>query len=322
MPPMEGYRFEHARVAQRDFSSWWQRMVIRKGSDYGIPVGAPVVFSGGVVGRIAEVHAYTSVVELISDPGLRIAAVVDGDTRPISFQGGDNPVFGAPKGVDRVRALDVYASAAAEAPRHLGARRSFPPGLTIGRIVHVEPSSDGLFKTGEVQLDPRLSELTEVTVLVARRPADRPPPTMRRAAVLFLTLYLLHAWSRRRTRPGLRARLALRRRPLRRLSRRWCCRSRQGFAAVLLAGCCATPTRRWVRDPRGCCSPRPTPWSSTCASACQRDETAVRVAVALLANLGLFLALSCFRIGRAAGTRRRPGRLLSPTWSPRSCSSR
>ena len=30
MPPIEGYRYEHARVAQRDFSSWWQRMVIRR----------------------------------------------------------------------------------------------------------------------------------------------------------------------------------------------------------------------------------------------------------------------------------------------------
>ena len=167
MPAMEGYRFEHARVAQRDFSSWWQRMVIRKGSDYGIPVGAPVVYSGGIVGRIAEVHAYTSIVQLTSDPGFRIAAVVDGDTRPISFQGGDNPVFGAPKGMIEFVPLDVYASASV--PKRLatsGLGGVYPPGLTIGTIIHVEPSADGLFKTGEVQLDPRLSELTEVTVLV------------------------------------------------------------------------------------------------------------------------------------------------------------
>ena len=32
--------------------------------------------------------------------------------------------------------------------------------------VVAEPSTDGLFKTGEVELDARLSELTEVTVLV------------------------------------------------------------------------------------------------------------------------------------------------------------
>jgi rod shape-determining protein MreC len=164
---MENFKFEHAQVAQRDFSGWWQRMVIRKGSDYGIPVGAPVVYSGGVVGRVSEVHAYTSVVQLTSDPGLRIAAVVDGDTRPISYQGGENQVFGAAKGVVEFLPLDVYASGSA--PKLLatsGLGGVYPPGLTIGRIIHVESSQDGLFKTGEVELDPRLSELTEVTVLV------------------------------------------------------------------------------------------------------------------------------------------------------------
>ena len=54
----------------------------------------------------------------------------------------------------------------AEAPGYSGLGGVYPPGLTIGTIIHVEPSADGLFKTGEVQLDPRLSELTEVTVLV------------------------------------------------------------------------------------------------------------------------------------------------------------
>jgi rod shape-determining protein MreC len=42
----------------------------------------------------------------------------------------------------------------------------FPPGLSLGVVNKVEPSTDGLFKSGEVQLDPRLSTLVEVTVLV------------------------------------------------------------------------------------------------------------------------------------------------------------
>jgi rod shape-determining protein MreC len=173
MPPQDKYRFEHARVVQRDFSSWWQRMVIRKGSDYGITVGSPVVYIGGVVGRVAEVHASASVVQLLSDPGLRIAAVVDGDTRPISYQGAENPTFGAPRGVVEFVPLDVAAGAAA--PRRLatsGLGGVYPAGLTVGMVVRVEASADGLFKTGEVSLDPRLSELTEVTVL---EPAEAGP---------------------------------------------------------------------------------------------------------------------------------------------------
>jgi len=167
MPSRPDYRFEHARVVSRDFSSWWQRLIIRKGSNYGIPVGAPVVFSGGVVGRVAEVHAYTAVVNLISSPGVRLAAVVEGDERPMSFQGGENPTFGPARGVIEFVPLDISAST--KEPKRLvtsGLGGVFPAGLQLGQVVKVEASTDGLFKTGEVLLDPRLSELTEVTVLV------------------------------------------------------------------------------------------------------------------------------------------------------------
>ena len=171
MTPSDRYRFEHARVALRDFSGWWQRMIIRKGADYGIPVGAPVVYSGGLVGRVTEVHATTSVVELVSNPGLRIAAVVDGDTRPISYQGAENPTFGVARGVVEFVPLDVYASPTSmKRLTTSGLGGIYPPGLTIGQITHVESSADGLFKTGEVALDGRLAELTEVTVLVPANP--------------------------------------------------------------------------------------------------------------------------------------------------------
>ncbi len=171
LPAYAEYHSEHARVVRRDFSGWWQRIVIRKGRNYGIPVGAPVIFSGGVVGHVTEVYAYTSVVELISNPGVRLAGVVEGETQPISYQGGINPTFGNPRGVIEFVPLNVFANASA--PKRLvtsGLGGVYPPGLTIGTVVKVEPSTDGLFKTGEVELDPRLSSLTEVTVLVPLNP--------------------------------------------------------------------------------------------------------------------------------------------------------
>jgi rod shape-determining protein MreC len=171
LPPVPGFRYEAARVARRDFSGWWQRMTIRKGADYGIPVGAPVVFAGGLVGRVAEVHAYASEVELIGSPELRLAALIEGDTRPVSYQGGDNPLFGPAQGEIDFVPLDIAATPAA--PRRLvtsGLGGVFPPGLAIGLVTQVSPSPDGLFKTGEVRLDPRLSEITEVSVLVPTVP--------------------------------------------------------------------------------------------------------------------------------------------------------
>jgi rod shape-determining protein MreC len=171
IPSYTDYRSEPARVVRRDFSGWWQRLVIRKGRNFGIPVGAPVVFTGGVVGRIAEVYAYTSVVELISSPNVRLAAFIEGDNRPISYEGGINPTFGPAKGMVEFVPLDIYASATM--PKRLvtsGLGGVYPAGLTLGTITKVEASTDGLFKSGEVQLDPNLAHLTEVTVLVPLNP--------------------------------------------------------------------------------------------------------------------------------------------------------
>lgn len=173
IPSMPDFRFEPARVARRDFSGWWSRLTIRKGANYGITVGAPVVFAGGVVGRVVEVHRYTSVVDLLTSQTFRVAATVAGDTRPISYQGGLNNSFSAPRGTVDFVPLDIYAPASA--PKHLvtsGLGGIFPPGLTIGDITSLEPSADGLFKSGEVQLDPRLGTLTEVTVLVPLNPEE------------------------------------------------------------------------------------------------------------------------------------------------------
>ena len=120
---------------------------------------------------MSEVHAYTADVELISSPGVRLAGVIEGETQPISFQGGINATFDPPKGVIEFVPLNVFASAAM--PKKLvtsGLGGVFPPGLSLGTVTKVEPSADGLFKSGEVQLDPRLSSLTEVTVLVPLNP--------------------------------------------------------------------------------------------------------------------------------------------------------
>ncbi len=171
LPSNPDYRTEIARVVRRDFTTWSQRLVIRKGRNAGIAIGAPVIFTGGVVGRVAEVHAYTAVVDLVSSPTLRIAAMVAGDSRPFSFQGGPNPPFAQARGAVEFVPLDVYASP--EAPKRIvtaGLGGVFPAGIVIGHVQNLELDTNGLFKSGTVLLDPRLNELHEVAVLVPLNP--------------------------------------------------------------------------------------------------------------------------------------------------------
>jgi rod shape-determining protein MreC len=172
LPSYGEFRSEPARVVRRDFNAWWQRIIIRKGRNHGILVGSPVIYSGGLAGRVVEVHATTAIVELISSPDLRLAAVFDGDDRPVSFQGGVNPPLRPAQALLEFVPLDLFATATS--PRALvtsGLGGVFPPGLAVGQVVQLDASTDGLFKTGRVQLDDRLGRLTEVAVLVPLDPS-------------------------------------------------------------------------------------------------------------------------------------------------------
>lgn len=167
LPAPENYRAEPARVVRRDFSGWWQQLVVRKGRQHGILKGSPVIFTGGVVGRIEEVGLYTSVVQLISDPRVRIAASIEGDNRPVSYQGGNNPTMGPARGAVDFVPIGLYVSPS-ETKRVVtsGLGGMYPPGLTIGQLVKLDASADGLFQTGDVRLDERLASVSEVTILV------------------------------------------------------------------------------------------------------------------------------------------------------------
>lgn len=172
LPSYAEFRYEPARVVRRDFSAWWQRLIIRKGKNHGLLVGSPVIYVGGLAGRVVEVHATTAVVELLGSPGLRLAAVFDGDDRPVGFQGGINPPLQPAEATLEFVPLDVFATSSA--PRRLvtsGLGGVYPPGLAVGEVYQLEPSTDGLFKTGRARLDPRLGRLTEVTVLVPLDPS-------------------------------------------------------------------------------------------------------------------------------------------------------
>ncbi len=167
LPSRREYRYEVARVIRRDLSAWWQHLILRKGRDYGIPEGAAVVFAGGVVGRVVEVNAFTSRVELISSPNFRMAAQFEGDPRPVVYEGLPQSGFGDPVGRVSDAAQDLVATTQEPlqlVSTHLGG--TFPAGLAIGRVSWLEPGSSGIFQTGEVILDRDLLSLHEVAVLI------------------------------------------------------------------------------------------------------------------------------------------------------------
>lgn len=168
LPSRPEYNYEIARVVSRDFNSWWQHLEIRKGSIHGIPLGAPVVFSGGVVGRVREVHKYTSTVELLSNSHLRMAVIIEGDNRPMSFRGSGFKIFRSPTGLAEYVPTDIKLTDPDNPLRIItsGMGGVFPAGIHIGYITRLKPGASGMFQDGDIVLDNRLSNLTEVAVLV------------------------------------------------------------------------------------------------------------------------------------------------------------
>jgi rod shape-determining protein MreC len=179
LPSFSDYRSEPARVVRRDTSGWWQQLVIRKGRNHGIVVGAPVIFIGGVVGRVREVNAYTSIVDLISSPHMRLAAAFEGDDRPVSFQGGDNAPFSAPQATVEFVSLDIFASsptrnrwsppvsaACSRAASNWGRRAT---GAVHRRVVQDRPSGPGSAAQPADGSDRAHSARSPVTVSLAHR---------------------------------------------------------------------------------------------------------------------------------------------------------
>ncbi len=65
-----------ATVIGRGADSWWNQVLISKGSNDGIKAGAVVVAPGGLVGRVTHVSPNSSQVLLVSDPNSQIGVVV------------------------------------------------------------------------------------------------------------------------------------------------------------------------------------------------------------------------------------------------------
>lgn len=119
---------------------------VNKGEAHGLKSGLPVINSAGLVGRIDEVTARYSTVQLLTDPGCRVAGRVaasreQGIARFIPGQGLilDNTPIDA-----QIHEGDMVVSS--------GLGGVFPEGLPVGVVTHIERNDQAMF--AKVQLEP------------------------------------------------------------------------------------------------------------------------------------------------------------------------
>lgn len=172
--PPPGFRTVVTRVALRESNAWWSRLTIRGGRTDGIRPGCPVIFGDCVVGRIAAVHVDTSEVELVTSPGFRCSAFLEGDSgkRPVLVSGEPDLPFVSAAG--RVTYIPIDFMPVAGQPTRVvttGLGGLYPAGLRLGTLApEMEETPAGAYRLGTLLPGRDLMHLREVTVLVPTEP--------------------------------------------------------------------------------------------------------------------------------------------------------
>jgi len=151
---------------RRYFSVW-----INKGSREGVKRNMPVVNMHGLVGKVVDVSAHSSVVQLMIDPSFRASAL---DQRSRVF-GIIKPGSGFTLRLDNVPLQEDAMVGDQVISSGLGG--IFPPGIKIGVVISVENSetfskedrSFGIFKMIQVKPSVDFSSLEELFVLEVAR---------------------------------------------------------------------------------------------------------------------------------------------------------
>ena len=158
-----GLQTRTAEVIAEGASSFDQTLDIDQGSGSGVKAGMAVITGlssgsgGGILGRIVEVRAGRSKVELITDPDFQVGVKIGDDRAVARGQGrGKDLVVDSFQTTGRVEEGDyVYTSGITDS--------AFPGDLAVGRVASVSPSSSGLGLTIEVT---PLADLSQVYVKV------------------------------------------------------------------------------------------------------------------------------------------------------------
>ena len=155
-----------AEIVGRDPSSWYQAVIINKGSSEGIRKGLPVVVPEGIAGQVTDVTAHYAKVMLIIDRNSAVDALVQ-RTRARGIIKGE--VSGRCRFQYVMRKAEVTVGDKIVAS---GLDGVFPKGMAIGDVTGVIKRTSEIFQ--EVTVTPHVDfeKLEEVLVVLIPPPPD------------------------------------------------------------------------------------------------------------------------------------------------------
>ncbi len=158
------FKTRGAHVVSRSPSSWRSLTTLDIGSNNGVKKGMPVVTEKGVVGKTVKVLKNATLVQLINDrhSGLAVEVKRTGETAVVE---------GALDGSLKLRFLADDADAKTGDKIVTSGRGGlYPRGLLVGEIRKITKSAYAMEKAISVKSATRLSQLSEVLVVISVPP--------------------------------------------------------------------------------------------------------------------------------------------------------
>jgi len=164
-------RYITAQVVGRDTNPFLRYLILDQGSDSGVQRGMPVVSQNGLVGRISEVTASASKVQLIIDPQSSVNAKIQGAATPA-----EGIVTGQPTGELVLTFVPQDATMkAGDLVVTSGLGGGFPPDILIGQIISVHKRDYELYQTATIQPRNDFSSLEILLIIVNFQPINVQP---------------------------------------------------------------------------------------------------------------------------------------------------
>ncbi|MFB6467988.1 rod shape-determining protein MreC [Cytobacillus sp. Hz8] len=153
-----------ATVIGRNPDLWNELLIINKGKVNGVKKNMAVITANGLIGKVKSSNQFSATIQLLSsmDHTNRISAVIQGK----------KPAYGIINGYDEKKELlllkRIPSKASVKKNQMVitsGLGGVFPKGLTIGKVVEVEPDENGLTQTAYVQPGANFYDVENVMVV-------------------------------------------------------------------------------------------------------------------------------------------------------------
>ena len=165
------FKMTAVKVIRRESSTWWNSLIIDKGSLDGIGTDSPVITSVGLVGKTSTLAPHMTKVILLTDEMCRVSAKVEGTLEQGILAGERAALEVRPELHLRFLSRNANINAGASVYSS-GEGGVFPPGLLLGRVKRFENREI----SGEAIVEPAVDFSTLDYVFVIEMQAAEPAP--------------------------------------------------------------------------------------------------------------------------------------------------